>query len=208
MIGCIILANPFFFTEEQWIPVPQDWNPNWVQGKTYDDEISTGASLLAQIQERIRATERISASKNKQASLAAEESSYYGSEYLTRARLGQGAFRILVTEAYKRKCAITGEKTLPVLESAHINPYVKSGPHSINNGLLLRSDLHKLFDLGYLTITDTLCVEVSKRIKEEYENGRTYYELHGNKLKSIPSEPMNQPARKFIEWHNQNIYVS
>ena len=52
-----------------------------------------------------------------------------------------------MTDAYERRCAVTGEKTLPVLEAAHIRPYALLGPHRVNNGLLLRSDLHKLFDL-------------------------------------------------------------
>lgn len=46
---------------------------------------------------------------------------------LIRHRLGQGAFRVLVTDAYQRRCAISGEKTLPVLEAAHIRPYSQHG---------------------------------------------------------------------------------
>src|SRR5215211_3132406 len=83
--------------------------------------------------------------------LSGEDIARYGSEFLTRTRLGQGAFRVLVTEAYTRRCAVTGERTLPALEAAHIQPFSKLGPHLTTNGLLLRSDLHKLFDLGYLS---------------------------------------------------------
>jgi putative restriction endonuclease len=53
----------------------------------------------------------------------------YSQSILTKVRLGQGAFRILVTDAYNRKCAISGEKTLPVLEAAHIKSFSESGPH-------------------------------------------------------------------------------
>lgn len=81
-----------------------------------------------------------------------------------------------------RQCAISGERTLPVLEAAHIKPYTQSGPHATANGLLLRSDLHKLFDTGYLTITQDHRVEVSGRIREEFENGREYYRFRGSKL--------------------------
>jgi putative restriction endonuclease len=50
----------------------------------------------------------------------------------------------------------------------------------ISNGLLLRSDLYRLFDRGYLTVdADDMTIVVSPRIKEEYENGRAYYTLHG-----------------------------
>ncbi len=77
-----------------------------------------------------------------------DESDYR--EILARFRLGQGAFRIMVTEDYGRACAITGNHTLPVLEGARIRPYGESGPHLVANGLVLRADLHKLTDDGYL----------------------------------------------------------
>jgi len=130
----------------------------------------------------------------------------YGSSVLTKVRLGQGAFRVLVTDAYSRRCSITGEKTLPVLEAAHIKPYAESGPHFISNGLLLRSDMHKLFDSGYLTITNDLKIEVSQRIKEEFQNGKEYYQYHGKKLLFLPQRELDKPNEKYIDWHNSNIY--
>ncbi|HEY8423583.1 MAG TPA: HNH endonuclease signature motif containing protein, partial [Clostridia bacterium] len=66
---------------------------------------------------------------------------------------GQGAFRVLVTDAYNRQCAVSGEKILPALEATHIKPYSKEGPNDVKNGILLRADIHKLFDAGYITIT-------------------------------------------------------
>jgi putative restriction endonuclease len=129
-------------------------------------------------------------------------------EYLVKGRLGQGAFRVLVTDAYKRRCAITGERTLPVLDAAHIKPYADSGPNLVENGLLLRSDLHKLFDIGYVTVTPDFRVEVSAKIKEEYENGREYYSHHGQRLLIIPESAKDKPSKQFLEWHNQNRFVA
>lgn len=203
-IGCIILTEPFFFQNHDWISAPADWSRNIVQGKTYDTNDVSGAALWEEVQERLarnRESVRIGAD------VAAEEKALYGAEYVTRARLGQGSFRVLVTEAYDRKCAITQERTLPVLDAAHIKPYTRSGPHRINNGILLRTDLHKLLDLGYMTLTTDFRVEVSKRIKEEYENGRDYYALHGREL-NPPSDALYLPAREYIEWHNQEVYRS
>ena len=117
------------------------------------------------------------------------EQNRFGAEYLTRGRLGQGAFRVLVTDAYERRCAVTGEKTLPVLEAAHIKPYALQGPHRVSNGILLRSDLHKLFDLGYITVTPELKLEVSPRLKTEWQNGREYYAHHGQPLTGPTSRP-------------------
>jgi putative restriction endonuclease len=203
-IGCIILSQPFFFAREDWIPVPVDWKPNIVQGRSYDSENQLGALLWTQVQERLSRQPVI---RGPQTPYVAENEPRYGAEYITRPRLGQGAFRVLVTDAYKRRCAMTGERTLPVLESAHIKPYARSGPHSVSNGLLLRSDLHKLFDLGYMTVTTDMHIEVSNRIKEEYENGRDYYALRGRSLISLPNEPMYRPSREYLEWHNENIYL-
>jgi putative restriction endonuclease len=133
------------------------------------------------------------------------ETPRYGNSILQKVRLGQGAFRVLVTDAYIRRCSITGEKTLPVLEAAHIKPYALSGPHFISNGLLLRSDMHKLFDTGYITITKDYRVEVSKRIKEEFENGKEYYQYHGSNLSYLPTRELDRPNELFIDWHNNNF---
>lgn len=54
--------------------------------------------------------------------------------------LDRGAFKLLITDAYQRKCAITGEKTLPVLEAAHIKPFGQEGPYEIKYGLLFKRD--------------------------------------------------------------------
>jgi len=120
-------------------------------------------------------------------------------------RLGQGSFRVMVTDAYRRKCAITGERTLPALEAGHIKPFRESGPHKVSNGILLRSDIHRLFDTGYVTITPDYRFEVSRRVREEYENGRDYYALNGRQL-IIPPMKEFQPAGEFISWHNENVF--
>src|SRR5881296_3568769 len=79
---------------------------------------------------------------------------------------------------------MTNERTLPVLQAAHIKPYALDGPHALNNGLLLRSDLHTLFDQGYLTVDPKVMrIVVSNRIRDEFENGRDYYRLHGQPLR-------------------------
>ncbi len=202
-IGCIVLTNPFFFKKEDWIPVPENWSANIVRGKTYDTEDPIGSSLWEKVDERIKGINPVQDNNILQVEVKEPR---YGGEYLTRPRLGQGAFRVVVIDAYNRRCAITGERTLPALESAHIKPYASSGPHCINNGILLRSDLHKLFDAGYMTINTDLRVEVSKYIKEEYENGHDYYALHGKKLTNLPSDPLDQPSKKYLEWHNKEVY--
>ena len=156
-LGCTILVEPFFWPRESWIPVPADWKKNIVTGKGYSVDSPIGAALWAEVRTRL-------ASDPLLAAAVAETSERYGAPVTIRPRLGQGAFRVEVTDAYSRRCAITGEKTLPALEAGHIRPYAKNGPHEIRNGLLLRSDLHNLFDLGYITVTPDYRVKISRRV--------------------------------------------
>jgi putative restriction endonuclease len=130
----------------------------------------------------------------------------YGEPQLVRPRLGQGAFRVLVTDIYQRRCAVTGERTLPALDAAHIRPYgPEQGEHSAQNGVLLRRDIHSLFDAGYVTVTPSYRFEVSRRIKEEYENGRMYYALHGTPI-SVPERKGQRPDPLALRWHNDERF--
>lgn len=70
--------------------------------------------------------------------------------------------------------------------------------HLVTNGVLLRRDLHALFDKGYVTITPAMQIEVSRRIREEFENGRDYYRLHGGTIR-LPRVPANRPSAEFLE---------
>lgn len=195
-VGCTILVEPFFWPRDQWIPVPGDWSKNIVSGKSYASDSPAGQALFAEVS--VRLSSRLGPSRGM---TSAPDRARYGPELTLRPRLGQGAFRVEVTDAYSRRCAITGERTLPALEASHIKPYAKNGPHEVSNGLLLRSDLHNLFDQGYLTVTVDYRVEVSRRIREEFENGRHYYALHGQPL-SLPSTPSARPGKEYLEWHN------
>jgi len=196
-IGCNILNGPFFFEEHDWIPVPDTWAPNIVRGRTFDTEESDGLRLWNAVQGKKAFSMRS----------AAGEPPRFGVDYLTRARLGQGTFRVLVTEAYERRCAISGEKTLPALEASHIKPYANCGPHLVSNGLLLRADLHLLFDDGYLTLSNDLRVEVSGRIREQFENGRDYYRFHGQPAAVVPRSGHERPAPDFLRWHQENVFI-
>jgi putative restriction endonuclease len=207
-IGCTLLAQPFYWPRDQWIPVPPNWPMNLVQGMTLNSEDGEmGQELWVQVQPKL-AGEWVRSSAASPGPGAAIEGARYGTPQIVKPRLGQGAFRVLVTDAYHRKCAITGEKTLPVLEAAHIKPYAEEGPHSINNGLLLRSDLHILFDRRYLAVDQDLKVRVSPKIREEFKNGRDYYIYDGQKLKVVPEKPEEEPLREYLEWHLRERFLA
>ena len=201
-IGCILLEQPFFFRREDWIPAPEDFHPNIVQGKTYDLISGIGKRLWEQVEIRLQAIAPLPIKRE-----VGEQGQKYGTPITILPRLGQGSFRILVTDAYRRRCAITQERTLPALEAGHIKPFSESGPHKVSNGILFRSDIHRLFDSGYVTITRDYRFEVSHRIKEDYENGKDYYSLHGRSIQ-LPPQKEFYPAEEFITWHNDKIFLN
>lgn len=230
-IGCIILTEPFFLEESDWISVPPDWSPNIVRGKGYDLAVSPGKELWEELELRLQgrnikegpvgdaaAADGPAAAMPQQAGLqfgsavassgsegVGRSRSLYGEPTLVRPRLGQGAFRALVTDTYKRRCAVTGEKALPVLEAAHILPVSEGGDHRLDNGLLLRSDIHRLFDRGYVTVAPDHRFRVSSMLRDEFENGEPYYPLEGTEI-WLPGEVEAQPNRQFLEWHADSVF--
>lgn len=200
-IGCILLQSPFFFREEDWIPA-SDWSPNIVQGRGYDTADQAAFWLWQQVEDRLR----FDKPDAPLAAAGAEERAKFGAPQLVLPRLGQGSFRVVVTDAYKRRCAFTGSPVLHVLDAAHIRPYTEEGPHDVRNGILFRQDVHTLFDRGYITVTPAHRVEVSSRIKEQFENGKEYYSAHGNPI-ALPDARELHPAQEFLTWHNENVYV-
>jgi putative restriction endonuclease len=198
-IGCIILQAPFFLPEHLWIDIPQEYPKNSIQGMRFDAATGTGKELFAAV---TRAIQLLPPARQ-----VAEPSptEMFGEPALVKRRLGQGAFRVLVTDNFDRRCSITGERTLPVLEAAHILPVKRGGQHRPDNGLLLRSDLHTLFDLGYVTVTPDYKVLVSKALRHEWSNGRVYYEME-DRLIRLPSLQTDRPSRQFLEWHRDNIF--
>lgn len=204
-IGCVLLAEPFFFAETDWIPCPPEFPLNAVQGKTYGPEDPVGQRLWEQVQLRLQAVRAMASAPSP--ALDHATSARFGAPTLVAPRLGQGIFRAIVTEEYERRCSVTGERTLPVLEAAHIRPYADGGVHDVANGLLLRSDLHKLLDRGYVSVDplDRRFV-VSGRIREDFENGRDYYALHGRQLRD-PRDQRSIPSKENLSFHAERVFL-
>jgi len=199
-IGCIILLNPFFFDKNEWIQSPRDFHRSIVQGKTYDFSVLPGKEIWEAVQSRLNYSPF-------QKPIAAErEKPVFGEPISIRQRLGQGAFRVLITDIYERRCSVTGEKALPVLEAAHIRPVSEKGNHQVKNGILLRADIHRLLDRGYVTITPKYEFLVSQKIKKDFHNGELYYPLHGKEL-WIPRNSDDRPDKTILEWHNDTKYL-
>ncbi|RMH13586.1 MAG: HNH endonuclease [Gemmatimonadetes bacterium] len=202
-IGCIVIMNPIFLPEDRWVAQPVDWPKHGQRPKRYDLTRGEGERVW---RECLEAAEAMVPPRVLRETTSAD-GERYGAPWFAPRRLGQAAFRIAVTEAYERACALTGEHSLPVLEAAHIRPYARGGVHEVPNGLLLRADLHKLFDRGYLTVTPDYRVRVSARLREEYDNGRTYYPLDGARVR-VPEDRAARPDRALLEWHSTEVFAA
>ena len=202
-IGCIILASPFFLPRERWIPVPDDYPMHSPQGYRYDASYGSGRALFDQVTALLQQPTL----EQETVSRIAERPrlDVWGEMALVRRRLHQGAFRLIVADIYEHRCAVTGERTLPVLEAAHIMPVSRGGQHRPDNGLLLRSDIHTLFDLGYVTVTKKAEFRVSSSLTSEWQNGKVYYALQSAKIR-LPSDTENRPSGEFLEWHNDTVF--
>jgi putative restriction endonuclease len=204
-IGCIMLAEPFFCGRADSIPSPREFKVGTQVGKGFDSETGPGKALWEAVCERLKQSPAPLMEKGT-ATDAAIQSGGFGRPQIIHPRLGQGLFRILVTNAYSRRCAITGERTLPVLGAAHIRSYTLVRRHEVLNGLLLRADLHKLFDEGYLTVDlQDRRIAVSRRIKEEFENGKDYHKLEGVPLRE-PAERWTRPSAENLEYHAYHVF--
>lgn len=198
-IGCRIVVQPVFLPPERWIPQPKSWARSVVVGKTYSTDEREGRALW----------EAVTAAGIPVTALTrgmAEEARRWGEPTLVTPRLGQGAFRIAVTDAYGRACAVSGGKVLPALDAAHIKPYGLGGSHEVSNGLLLRRDIHSVFDAGYVTIDEQLKFVVSDRVRTDFNNGNEYRRLHGAAV-SVPLAQKFRPDREALLWHNERVFL-
>jgi len=109
-------------------------------------------------------------------------------------RRGQGEFRQQLLQAYSRECAVTGYDAVPALQAAHIMPHKGEKSNTPRNGLLLRADIHDLFDEYLLAIhPDSRTVVLSECLK-----GTLYQTLDGVQLAT--PEPASMPDREALAW--------
>ena len=108
-------------------------------------------------------------------------------------RQGQGKFRKELLNAYEEKCAITNSSIPETLEAAHIIPYKGSSTNHIQNGILLRADIHTLFDLDLLRIDENYLIHIDKSI-EDIE----YRKFDGKYLR-LPTNEELQPSREALQ---------
>lgn len=110
------------------------------------------------------------------------------------ARRGQRKFRNTLLEAYEEACAVTGSTAVEVLEAAHILPYTGDHRNVVGNGLLLRADIHTLFDLGHIWIEGGE-IHIATLLKRT-----DYGDLEGRRLR-VPTKKEDRPITTLLEKH-------
>ena len=201
VIGCLFVRDVRFFPENATIEPPARFAANIVQGKSYDLADQSVAAYFRVLMELLLG--------------AAVELDFgqpwhrpgpvFGDPRLAPYRLGQRSFQAVVLDTYHRRCAISGTHIPPVLQAAHIRPVTAGGEHRLDNGLLLRSDVHTLFDRGYLAVDPHYRLRVSPRLREDFHNGDQFYARAGQVI-NLPDHRVDRPNRDFLEWHLDEVF--
>lgn len=202
-LGCTILRDAVFWPRERWLrwDEREGWPKHTQRGKAETDPVRA-SRLLAEIQhDSLEVPQDLVA---EFAPLEVDERELVLAR--TRARVGQGTFRSRLLDAYGRRCAVTGEKTEPVLDAAHVQPYLGPRSNHPQNGLLLTQEFHTLFDLGLVTVTPDFRLRVSDSLRERWSNGRRYYAYQGSPIRTPESTEL-RPSRAALEWHVRRVFV-
>jgi putative restriction endonuclease len=200
-IGCVLLRDPRFFPEDAAAAPPPGFAPSIMQGKRYDLAEHAVAPYFGDLlQLLLGARPELDLGEPWH-----RPGPVFGDPRLAPYRLGQQAFKAVVLDAYRRECAITGTHIPPVLQAAHVRPVAEGGEHRLDNGLLLRSDVHTMFDRGYLGVDPRYRLVVSPRLREEFGNGEQFYAKAGTVIE-LPARPADRPHREFLEWHLDEVF--
>lgn len=200
-IVCLIIRAVRFFPDAAWPAWGQnrEWGRNIVAYKGYDLDVGPGRELRSMLE----GPQPEDLKPVYQPTL--EDSRVFEDRWMA-VREGQGSFRVRILDAYGRRCAVTGERSLPVLDAAHIQPYRGPVSNHVQNGLALRTDLHRLYDAGYVTVTPDRRFLVSPRLREDFKNGKVYYELDGKELRALPADPGKLPSPAALDWHASHVF--
>lgn len=111
------------------------------------------------------------------------------------ARLGQREFRSHLMKVYGNKCAITSCGVESVLQAAHIRGVRDGGDHAVSNGLLLRADIHNLFDRGLIWIAADLTIRTAHELA-----GTEYAQYEGRDVR-VPALVRDRPSKASLRRH-------
>lgn len=159
------------------------------------DQLAELSSLSNAIQRELEEEERLAEAAHAFSPTNAEDQRRRVVASIVRRR-GQPAFRKALLAAYDSRCSVTGCDLVEVLEAAHVYPYKNEATNSVTNGLLLRGDVHTLFDLHLIAIDpDNLRVMTSPLLR-----GSEYASLTGSQLATTVRREQTV-NRNSLQWH-------
>ena len=185
-IGCIILNEPEFFDDENFITdksIGVNFPSQVVKLKYFDTE-----ETIEITPKEIRVSSNfdlVDSQKSKKKQLTQKE------------RKGQSSFRKNILHIYEETCAVTGVQQKEVLEAAHIQTYINEESNHVQNGICFRSDIHKLFDNGLLSIDSNYNVIISSLLQSS-----EYKKIQGKKIK-LPKNKLHYPSVEALSYHNK-----
>jgi putative restriction endonuclease len=179
-LSCVVLDRPVVLDEADWLAVPDDWRPSVAHGKVYQG----GEAQALWDALRFRLGGR------------------WDDEPPADDALSPGRFRLAVAEAYGRRCAATGERSLAALDVVQLRPPWRGGPFRVENGLLLRADLARLFEHGLLCVEpEGFVVRVHPGARRTARGATPYALLDGRPLRVVPERFDLWPRREYLAEH-------
>ena len=200
VIGCILIRNTRFLGSAASADPPPRFAPNLVQGKGYDLAVDPDAGYFHGLVQQLLEVPDTS----DDAGTWHRAGPVFGDPRLAPCRLGQRSFQAVVLNAYHGRCAVSGSPIRPVLQAAHIVPLSRGGQHRLDNGLLLRSDVHTLFDLGYLSVDSRHRLRVSPRLRE-FGGAEEFGARDGDTI-NVPERRADRPSPEFLERHIAEVF--
>jgi len=156
-------------------------------------KVEADAAELAKTEAEARA------SSEQSAPIASDHDARVRVLYAIALREGQSGFKAALLAAYDNRCAVTGCAVKEILEAAHIRPFRGDHTNRTDNGLLLRADIHTLFDRGLLWVDEANRVQIDERLA-----GSEYGALRG-KLLQLPRDPNDQPHSEHLAYHRVDV---
>ncbi len=185
-IGCVILKNCQFYDEG-----------NYLRPENYQIEFATQVVKYKYFNQYDPFTNLSTDFDNF--NLVNEPREEYKKEI--NQRKGQSKFKGAILKAYNNKCCISGETCQELLEAAHIQEYLNELSNHIQNGILLRVDLHRLFDNGLLFIDSNYTIHISPILQSA-----VYKQFDGMKI-SLPDNSNDYPSKESLEHKRVNFRI-
>jgi hypothetical protein len=116
-------------------------------------------------------------------------------------RQGQSKFRNKLLDNYKKKCCFSNCDVTAVLEACHIYPYMGPKTNHLQNGIILRSDLHSLYDQGLIYFDEKYIIRLTERLKISEQ----YRYLDGQPIKNLPKNELMRPSKEAIKYKLKEV---